>query len=107
MLAPAGLNLDAQNRGVERFIRASDDAGIDVRLDASVKGRRLAIPLADGSFEYVDVLTQVSYTIHRRTGGPLLVTLEVTPPPNGTWDVVRNDIPEGAPGGEILDPAAR
>jgi Domain of unknown function (DUF4157)/Bacterial toxin 4 len=104
MLAPAGLNLDAQNEGVEHFIRSATNAGVEVTLEARVKGTRLAIPLEGGGFEYVDVLTEVSYTIHRppTAGPPLHVTLAVTAPPRGTWRVIRNDIPAAAPGGNVL-----
>jgi hypothetical protein len=105
MLAPEGVNQVAQNRGVETFIRSVAEGGVEVELEATAYGRRLAIPLADGGFEYVDVLTGVDYTInltHERGSARHQVLLDVADPPNGAWRAVHNDVPADAPGGDVL-----
>jgi len=105
MNAPAGVNLDAQNDGVERFIRASAASGVEVSVDTCAFGRRLVVPLSDGTTEHVDILTRVEYWITGTTGGDPVnyhVIIEVTPPPNGRARIVENTIPPDAPGGDVL-----
>lgn len=97
MLAPEGVNQVAQNQGVEDFLRrAADWRGTgDVAVQVTARGRRLAIPLQDGSFEDVDVLSSVRYEIPRRNGPPLVYEILVAP--NGKWRTKHN-LPSGAPG---------
>jgi len=67
-----------------------------VRVTASATGRRLAIPLQDGAFEYIDVLERVLYTIPRP--GQSTLRFEIKTFANGSWRVEHN-LPAGA-----LDP---
>jgi Domain of unknown function (DUF4157)/Bacterial toxin 4 len=101
MLASSEFNLEAQNSHVETYIRTSHANGFEVsQLRVSVEGVRLAVPLKGGGFEYLDVLTKVSYEIHQpRVGSqPLRVVLEADPAPGRSWHVTHSDIPAGAPG---------
>ena len=106
MLAPEKMNLEAQNKGVEAFIRSSRAAGIDVSVDVHASGRRLVIPLAEGGVEHVDVLTRVDYTITGTMGDhppqTYRVVIEVGPPPNGAVRVVESTIPSNVRGGDVL-----
>jgi Domain of unknown function (DUF4157)/Bacterial toxin 4 len=101
MLASSEFNLTAQNSHVETYIRTAHENGFQVeRLRVQVEGMRLAVPMADGSFEHLDVLTKVTYEIHQPRVGeaPLRVVLEADPPPGRGWRATTNDIPTGAPG---------
>jgi hypothetical protein len=98
MLAPHGVNQLAQNKGVERILREAAAAGRSaggspVAVTVSATGRRLAVPLASGGFEAVDVLTSVRYEIPRPAGPPLHVRIDVEP--SGAWRVTH-DLPTGA-----------
>jgi hypothetical protein len=103
-LAPDNFNLVAQNQGIENFIRTARDAGVEVPIEVTYKITRLAVPMADGGFEYLDVLTGASYTISRpqSSAPPLQVIFELEEPPSRAWRTVRNDIPAGAPGADVL-----
>ncbi len=103
-LAPDNFNLVAQNQGIENFIRTARDAGIEVPIEVTYRITRLAVPMADGGFEYLDVLTGASYTISRpqSSAPPLQVIFELEEPPSRAWRTVRNDIPTGAPGADVL-----
>jgi hypothetical protein len=98
MLASWGVNQEAQNRGIEKFLRAAHDR--EFRADVTIKasGRRLAIPLADGGYEYVDVLTSVVYGVHAKGGKtvPFGITME----PSGRWHVTHR-LPAGTPGADV------
>jgi hypothetical protein len=92
MLAPRGFNLGAQNEGVEDVVRAMHAAGRDISLDLHATGTRLAIPLADGTFEHVDILRSVTYVIHEEGKPPLRVVLGIDAPPRARWTIIHSDI---------------
>jgi hypothetical protein len=106
MLAPEVVNLEAQNKGVEKFIRNMAATGTDVHVEAHASGRQLLVPLADGTVEAVDVLTRVEYDItleHPERGSAKhRVVIEVGDPPNGTAEVVESTIPPDVEGGDVL-----
>ncbi|GAA4878632.1 polymorphic toxin type 4 domain-containing protein [Actinomycetospora straminea] len=102
-LAPRGVNQIAQNRGIEGFLRhAAETVGGDVRVAAEVHSRRLAIPLAGGTFEHIDVMESVHYRVPVQDGPPLIYDIYVNP--DGSWHVEHNlpagvlDIPTGGSG---------
>jgi Bacterial toxin 4 len=105
MLAPRSVNLELQNKGVETFIRTSRSAGLDVTLEVRAVGRRLEIPLEDGSIETIDILREVHYTIRGVGDTTYRVSIEITNPPGGAGKVMST-IPENAPGGDVLAGAA-
>jgi hypothetical protein len=98
MLAPWGVNQVAQRQGIEAFLRSARDAAITTEPFIRATGRRLAIPLEGGGYDYVDVLTSSHYEIPR-TGVPAL-TFDITVQPDGSWSVVHS-LPPGAPGAGI------
>jgi hypothetical protein len=100
-LAPEGVNQTVQNRGVEEYLRAvtSRNPG-SVEVFVTGRGRRLLIPLAGGGATDVDIMTSVHYEIHHPPPVPLL-QFEVVVQPDGRWNVVRNDLPRGAPGANV------
>jgi hypothetical protein len=100
-LAPRDFNQNAQNKGVEEMIRRMAATGLEPEVKVSMKADRLAIPMADGTFEYIDVVRQVEYTITHgdKTGK---VRFDVDGPPTPGWRVTHNDFPPGVPGGEVL-----
>jgi len=106
MLAPEKMNLEAQNKGVEAYVRALRDARFDVSVDVHASGRRLVVDLAEGGVEHVDVLTRVEYEITRTLDdGPSRtdrVVIEVGPPPNGEVRVIESTVPAGATGADVL-----
>ncbi|HEX6683625.1 MAG TPA: polymorphic toxin type 4 domain-containing protein [Candidatus Limnocylindrales bacterium] len=95
MSAPWGVNQIAQNQGVEALLRAAARVVDRVEVTVRASGRRLAIPLADGSFEYVDVLDNVRYHIPRQPPHPPM-TFEIIVQPNGSWQIEHRNFPEGA-----------
>ena len=88
MLAPESVNLDAQNEGIEHFIRTAVSAGVEVDLTTTARGQRLLVPLREGGTLAVDVLTRVEYAVTcRLADGPpveFAVELAITPPPRGS-----------------------
>jgi hypothetical protein len=98
MSAPSGVNQLAQNEGVEAFVRKLVADGGRVDLVARARGRRLLIPLADGSFDFVDVLTSVEYQI--AGARPPAYHFKITVEPNGRWRVTH-DLPEGVTGADV------
>ena len=97
MHAPRGVNQDLQNRGVEKFIRSAADWTRDVEIKVEGKGRRVELPMADGSVRHVDILDKVSYEILGPGDVTFHVEIEVGPPAK-----VITDIPNGAPGADEL-----
>ena len=110
MLAPEVVNLEAQNKGVEKFIRDLAAAGADVHVDAHATGRQLLVPLEGGGIEPVEILTRVEYTIKvdhpERGSAEHRVVIEVGDPPNGTV-VVESTIPPDLEAGAVLRQFAR
>ena len=104
MLAPAHVNLDLQNKGVESFIRSFPNNGRDVQLVATAKGKRIEIPLHDGTFRTVDVLSEVKYEIIVPGQGRFEVTIEI--PARGR-PKVTSTIPPDAPGADMLQQTGR
>jgi hypothetical protein len=104
MLAPPHVNLELQNKGVEAFIRSFPNNGRDVNLVATAKGNRVQIPLEDGTFRTVDVLTEVRYEIMVPGQGRYDVTITI--PARGQPRVVST-IPENAPGAGMLQAAGQ
>jgi hypothetical protein len=100
MLAPSDVNLGAQNNGVELLVRTAAELGVELTVDVKATGRRLIVPLADGSVVNIDVLTKVEYKIMGLRKG-VSVEIDVTGPPNGSA-IVRTDVPSGAAGAEEL-----
>ncbi|MEV1289108.1 polymorphic toxin type 4 domain-containing protein [Micromonospora sp. NPDC049679] len=98
MLAPWGVNQLAQNKGAEHVLRQLAAAERATGATASVapvvtaQGRRLAIPLTNGAFEFIDVLTSVRYEIPRPGGPPLHIDIHVNS--DGSWRV-SHDLPAG------------
>ena len=101
MLAPKLVNQELQNEGIEAFIRKAADRGNEVQLRAHAEGRRITVPLANGSTETIDILSKVTYEV-RVNDKTYLVVIEIGDPPNGLPNVVMNTIPEPAPGGAVL-----
>jgi hypothetical protein len=83
MHAPTELNQEWQNRIVEGFLRNQAEAGRSVDVTVTATGQRLAIPLANGTFRHVDVLTSVTYVVHGADGTARAVTFAVEMPPSG------------------------
>ncbi|WP_462202696.1 polymorphic toxin type 4 domain-containing protein [Frankia sp. CcWB3] len=94
MLAPEGVNQTAQNRIIEEALRVAATVVADPEVTVRAEGRRLAVPLRDGSFEFVDVLHRVTYDLDQPSGVPLLFVIEVQP--DGHWRVTQNDLPPGS-----------
>lgn len=97
MLAPWGVNQLAQNRGAERILRQLAEArrstgGPAVAPTVTATGRRLAIPLANGGFEFADLLTSVRYELPRPGRAPVRIEIHVNP--DGSWRVSHN-LPAG------------
>jgi hypothetical protein len=93
MLAPWGVNQLAQNRGAERTLRqlaegSRSTGGPAITPTVTATGRRLAIPLANGGFEYVDLLVSVRYELPRRGRPPVRIDIQVGP--DGSWRVTHN-----------------
>ncbi|KLL09610.1 polymorphic toxin type 4 domain-containing protein [Protofrankia coriariae] len=93
MLAPDGVNQLVQNRGFEDALRRAHGLGADVPLTARAKGRRLAIPLRDGTTEVVDVLESVHYEIPREGREP--VRFDITVSPDGRWSATHHGSLDG------------
>jgi hypothetical protein len=88
MLAPWGVNQVAQRQGIEAFLRWARDNGYTTDPFIRAAGRRLAIPLEGGGYDYVDILTSIHYEIPR--AGALALTFDITVQPDGSWTVVHN-----------------
>ena len=105
MLAPEHVNLQAQNEGVEHFIRSAAEAGVEVTLDTQAHGSRLEVPLEGGEIEHVDILSSVEYRITGVVGDgdpvTFIVRITVGPPPGGAVEI-HSTIPQGAPGADVL-----
>jgi hypothetical protein len=101
MLAPRGVNQVAQNRGIEAFLRhAADVLDADVHVTVEVHGRRLAVPLADGTFEHLDIMESVHYRVP--AGARAIegvhehhLMFDIWVDADGTWRLSHN-LPEGA-----------
>ncbi|WP_125130397.1 polymorphic toxin type 4 domain-containing protein [Microbacterium sp. 10M-3C3] len=104
-LAPEGVNQIAQRQGIELLIRHLRDTGADPHATITAKVRRLAVPLASGSPEAVDVLSSIRYEV-TTSGRPAKVTFEITVHPDGSWSVTH-DIPPGLPGADVALAGAR
>ncbi|WP_127572985.1 polymorphic toxin type 4 domain-containing protein [Georgenia faecalis] len=97
--APSAFNLGAQNKGIERALRAMQATGQDFQVSQRATATRYVIPLAGGGFKHVDVLETVEYTIQRfgssgeRLGQPLRVAFAIAGPPAGTITIVHSDLP--------------
>lgn len=97
MLAPWGVNQLAQNRGAEAILRdlaaaSRATGGPAITPTVTATGRRLAVPLANGGFEYVDLLSSVRYELPRPGRPP--VRIDITVQPDGSWRVTHN-LPAG------------
>ena len=62
MLAPHGVNQLVQNKGIEKLLRDAAALG-EVHIVAVARGRELAIPMANGTFESIHVLEEVTYLV--------------------------------------------
>ncbi|WOP18910.1 polymorphic toxin type 4 domain-containing protein [Raineyella sp. LH-20] len=93
MLAPEGVNQLVQNKGFEQILRAAHGAGADVPLIVRAKGRRLAVPLRDGTTEIVDILDSVQYRVPREGRPP--VVFDITVHPDGTWSADHHGTLDG------------
>jgi hypothetical protein len=70
MLAPRGVNQIVQNKGIEDALRSASGLH-DVHISVRGRGRRLAIPLDNGTFEHVDIMEAVDYHMYDSRGRPL------------------------------------
>lgn len=107
MFAPERVNLEAQNEGVEHFIRRAREAsGVELSVKARARGARLIVPLTNNRIEYVDVLRHVEYRITgtRDNGEQIhyLVAIKIGDPPDGRPKIIKNTVPADAPGGDVL-----
>ncbi|OAI54260.1 hypothetical protein AYO47_03225 [Planctomyces sp. SCGC AG-212-M04] len=94
MLAPDVFNLGPQNNGIEAIIRLANEAGRNPAVNIQANGQRIAIPLANGEFEYVDILRRVTYVVNDPSHPPPRhVTFRLDPPPNAGWTMSDNNIP--------------
>jgi hypothetical protein len=93
MLAPEGVNQLVQNKGFEDALRRAHGLGADVPLTARAKGRRLAVPLRDGTTEVVDVLDSVHYEIPREGREP--IRFDITVRPDGGWSATHHGSLDG------------
>lgn len=90
---------DVQLAQLKKFLRAAAEHSNEVDVIIHTHGRRLAIPLADGSFEYIDVLDSLHYNI-ATTVPPGFLDLTITIGPDGAWRVTHN-LPSGTPGADV------
>jgi hypothetical protein len=104
MLAPEGVNQLAQNKAFENILRTAQGAGIDIPLTARAKGRRLAVPLANGETALVDILHSVHYEVPRE-GRPVVV--DITVHPDGNWSVDHHGTLDGVWPAEVPLAGAR
>jgi hypothetical protein len=79
------------------LLRSLRETG-DPRAVINARVRRLAVPLASGGFDMVDVLSSIRYDV--TAAGHPHITFEITVNPNGSWNVVHN-IPDGLPGASV------
>ncbi|HEX5543350.1 MAG TPA: polymorphic toxin type 4 domain-containing protein [Micromonospora sp.] len=93
MLAPEGVNQLVQNKGIEDALRRAHGLGAEVPLTARAKGRRLAIPLQNGTTEVVDVLESARYKIPREGREP--IRFDITVNPNGSWSATHHGSLDG------------
>ncbi len=98
MLAPEGINQLVQNKGFEDILRRAYGAGAEIPLTARARGRRLAVPLRDGTTEIVDVLDSVHYEVPRRGRPPIV--FDITVHPDGSWSATHHGSLDG-----VWDPA--
>lgn len=98
MLAPEGINQLVQNKGLEKILRDAHALGADVPLTARAKGRRLAVPMRDGTTEIVDILDSVHYEIPREGRPPVI--FDITVNPDGSWTASHHGTLDG-----VWDPA--
>ena len=104
-LAPEDVNLDAQNKGVEHFVRKLAETRATVELTVQPVARRLFVPLNNGEVLHVDLLTRIEYTIKVNwRGKPEIyrVVIGVTDPPDGEARILLNTVPPDLPGGKVL-----
>lgn len=73
MLAPRGVNQIVQNKAIEDALRTAAGQH-DVHVIVRARGKRLAIPLVDGTFEHVDIMEAVDYHMVDSAGRPLYYT---------------------------------
>jgi len=99
MMSSNGVNQIAQNRGIEKFLRAAAEHSHEVDVMINARGRRLAIPLADGSFEYIDVLGSLHYNV-ATPAAPGFLDFTIAMDPDGAWHVTH-DLPSGTPGADV------
>lgn len=98
MLAPEAVNQVTQNKGVEQFIRDQVNNKAKPHVEVKVTGRRIEVPMQNGTVEHIEVMTRIEYTIELAGGKSHRVVFEVTAPPNGTAVMVENTLP--APAGQ-------
>ena len=70
MLAPHSVNQFVQNKWIEKVLRKAAER-LEVNIVAVARGREIAIPLANGKFDYVKVLDEVTYFLKDVDGKPM------------------------------------
>ena len=70
MLAPHSVNQFVQNRWIEKVLRKAAER-LEVNIVAVARGREIAIPLANGKYDYVKILDEVSYFLKGVDGKPM------------------------------------
>ncbi len=68
-LAPDRFNLRSQNRGIEAIIRKASDLGWHVEVAIEAVGKRLRLPLEDGTFTEITILESIGYEVRYSTTG--------------------------------------
>ena len=110
MLAPRGVNQTVQNKAIEDALRRAAGRH-DVHVVVRGRGKRLAIPLDDGTFHHVDIMEGVDYHVVDSSGRPLFYTnaqggrtrmgFSIEVDPDANWRVLAN-LPPGS-----IDPAMK
>ena len=89
MLAPHGVNHVAQNNGIEEVLRLLHESGSDPHVVVQTGTRRLAVPLAGGAIETVDIMSSIRYDVSAGAGHPAFF-FDVQVRPDGSWSVTHN-----------------
>ncbi len=97
-LAPRDVNQIAQRLGIERLLLSLHAAGEAPAVTIRARTRSLAVPLTNGSFDTLEVLSSVAYEVRRANGAPIAFRIDIQP--NGAWTVTHT-IPTGMPGADV------
>lgn len=62
-LAPNKVNQIVQNRGIEKMLRQAARVADDVHVTVKFQGQRLAVPLENGSFDFIEIARRIEYRV--------------------------------------------